>query len=376
MKILKIVGGGDGGGVFTCEKQFIEELRNTGVIVDAIIVGDGDGASEYQSLCNKTYRIPALEASYGGPLVSIVASIIKTYRYGAKYSSILEQQMDGKTSYDAIIYRRPMFIHLAGKLSKELNIKSLWHLPNIARTSFSRNYYNFFCRNYGIIQVANSYFTKESLGKQCEYVVYPGYDGKRVEKSAPIFRDKLRLDAGFPVYGIAARMHEDKAQDLVVEAFVNSKVPASGGHLLIAGGPLDSDYAQKVQEKAGALLNKQVHFLGEINSMSAFYSSVDIVINGRRNAEPFGITIAEAMGAGKPVIAYKLGGPSEMIINGANGWLVNSPTAQSYEEALNLSIANKNKWSEMGEFTRENSYKFTVEKNVNTLMNVISNTKD
>ncbi|MBF9252538.1 glycosyltransferase family 4 protein [Pontibacter sp. 172403-2] len=373
MRVLRVVNSNDGGGVFTCEKQFIEELKNRDIVVDAVILGDGLRVDEYTSLCNITYRIPALEASYGGAILKILFSIFQTLFFGSKYSRILEKQIDDAIKYDAIIYQRPVFIHLVGKLSNRLKAKALWHLPNVARTSFSKNYYNYFCRKYNIIQVANSHFTKSTLGVQCRYVVYPGFDEKRVSKSAPIFRNQLKLSAGTPVYGIAARMHEDKAQDLVVEAFVNSKVSAYGGHLLVAGGPLDSDYAQRVKEKAGPLLSKQIHFLGEISSMSEFYSSVDVVINGRRNVEPFGITIAEAMGAGKPVIAYKLGGPSEMIINSVNGWLVDSSTTKSYEDAFNLSITDKSKWLEMGQFAKENSYKFSVKENVSTLISIIKN---
>ncbi|WP_347158208.1 glycosyltransferase family 4 protein [Pontibacter chitinilyticus] len=372
MRILKIVNGNDKGGVFTCEKQFIEELRQRGAVVDVIILGEGNSADEYQKISSSSFKLPALEASYGGPIFSILSSILVTYRYGVKYSRVIENQISASTKYNAIIYRRPLFMHFAGQLAKRLKTKVLWHLPNVARTTFSKNYYNAFCKRYGIVQVANSFFTKSSLGRQCKYVVYPGFDNKRVEKSAPVFRDNLDLGSDTPVYGLAARMHEDKAQDLVVEAFVNSDVSRNGGHLLIAGEPLDSDFALKVQEKAGSLFNKQVHFLGNITSMPEFYSSVDVVINGRRNVEPFGITIAEAMGAGKPVIAYKLGGPSEMIVDGANGWLVDKATALSYQQAFNLSISKKNTWPEMGRIAKENSYKFTVEKNVDTLLEIIN----
>lgn len=203
-------------------------------------------------------------------------------------------------------------------------------------------------------------------------MVYPGYDSVRVVKSSPTYRYRLKLDAAIPIYGIAARMQVDKAQDIVVEAFVKSNIPTAGGHLLIAGGSLDSVFAKKVQQQAGSLLHKQIHFLGEVKDMPAFYSSVDVAINGRRNVEPFGISIAEAMGAGKPVIAYKLGGPAEMIKHTINGWLVEAPTAEAYKEIFNLSIANCKQWPEMGKAAKEYSKNFTIEENVDTLLNIIT----
>lgn len=375
MRVLRVVNSNDGGGVFACEIQFINELKNRNVTVDAVIIGNGDKVSEYKRVCCRTYSIPALDVEYSGSLAKITHSIVRNYNYGSKYAKYLKSQIAPDTQYDIIMYQRPLYIHLVGNLARLLDIKSIWHLPCIIRSSFGKNYYNYFCKQYGIIQAANSIYTKGTLGTQCEHVVYPGYDRGRVLGGEPTFRNKLRLNEHDPVYGIAARMHRDKAQDIVVKAFMKSKIPDAGGHLLIAGGPLDSDFAQKVKELAGSLLHNQIHFLGEMKDMSEFYSSVDVVINGRRNVEPFGISVAEAMGAGKPVIAYKLGGPGEMIKDGINGWLVDSPTVQNYEEAFNLSMANKSKWPEMGEAAKEDSFEFTVERNVDVLMDIISSNK-
>jgi glycosyltransferase involved in cell wall biosynthesis len=324
-------------------------------------------------MSDKVYCIPALKASYSGSVFAIISSIIKTYIFGYKQARRVFKKMGKEVKYDAIIYQKAIYIHLVGQLAGLVKARSYWHLPNVARTAFSKNYYNYFCRKYGIVPVANSIYTQKTLGSQCKYVIYPGYDSFQVRDSEPVIRQKLNLNPTTPIYGIAARMQKDKAQDLVVEAFVKSDVPNAGGHLVIAGGPLDSEYARQVQEQAGPLLGKQIHFLGEVKEMPAFYSSVDIAINGRRNVEPFGISIAEAMGAGKPVIAYKLGGPAEMINHMVNGWLVEHPTAEDYKDILNLSIANRANWPEMGKTAKENSKNFRIEENVDALLKIINN---
>lgn len=376
MRILKVVNSQDTGGVFTCEKQFINELRNRNITVDVAILGKGEKVQAYEEMSDKAYYLPLLDTAYSGSLFHIFYAIAKTYYYGVTYARRVNKQINGQAKYDAIIYQKAIYIHLVGQLAALLKIKSLWHLPNVARTSFSKNYYNSFCKKYGITQIANSKYTQNTLGDQCKYVVYPGFDRARVQVTEPVYRQQLNLPANVPVYGIAARMQKEKAQDLVVAAFMQSAVPAAGGHLLIAGGPLDSEYAQAVQQQAGALLNKQIYFLGEVKDMPAFYSSVDVIINGRRNVEPFGISIAEAMGAGKPVMAYKLGGPTEMIQHTANGWLVEDPTAESYREIFNLSIASRDKWPAMGKLAKEKSKNFTIEENVDTLLKIIAELPD
>jgi glycosyltransferase involved in cell wall biosynthesis len=171
---------------------------------------------------------------------------------------------------------------------------------------------------------------------------------------------------------MAARMDEEKAQDIVVEAFIKSKIPGKGGHLLIAGGPLNTPFSEKVKRAAGEFLDKQIHILGGVQDMGGFYASVDIIVNGRRNAEPFGISIAEALGAGKPIIAYHLGGPAEMIKDNINGWLVSHPTVEDYGEAMNISIDNIDKWPKMGQQAKSDADEFSVGTNVDRLMKIVS----
>ncbi|SEW44484.1 Glycosyltransferase involved in cell wall bisynthesis [Chitinophaga sp. YR573] len=372
MRILKILDSNDGGGVFTCEMQFIKELRRKNVVVDALIVGDGEKVEQYRKICNNIYLLPGFTPIYAGSTSEIIRSIIASYKYGVKHSENVRKLLEKDAQYDAVIFRRATFIHLGGKLARILKTKSLWHLPSVVTGSLSRNYYNFYCKVYNIVQVANSIYTKNTLGGQCKDVVYPGFDSERLSETSSVYRQKLAIDKNVPVFGMAARMDEEKAQDIVVEAFIKSKIPGKGGHLLIAGGPLNTPFSEKVKKVAGEFLDKQIHILGGIQDMGGFYSSVDIIVNGRRNAEPFGISIAEALGAGKPIIAYHLGGPAEMIKDNINGWLVSHPTVKDYGEAMNISIDNIDNWPKMGQQAKSDANEFSVGTNVDRLMKIVA----
>ena len=50
--------------------------------------------------------------------------------------------------------------------------------------------------------------------------------------------------------------------------------------------------------------------------------------------EDFGITIVEAQACGTPVIAYKVGGASETVINNKTGVLFDSQTEESLTAAI------------------------------------------
>lgn len=371
MKILKILNSNDGGGVFTCEIQFIKELMRRNVTVDAVIVGNGKNMQKYEAVCNRVIKLPELDARYGGAVLDVLSAIADTYSYGVRHAAQLSAVIE-KGYYDTVIYRRPVLIHLAGKLAALIGSRALWHLPCIARSTFAKIYYNYFSRRYKIVQVANSSFTQQTLGSQCRFVVYPGFDEARVFKTEPVYRQKLNIGNDVPVYGIASRITEDKAQDIVTGAFVGSKAARNGAHLLVAGGPVDSAYAQKVKLSAGDLLDKQIHFLGQIDDMAAFYSSINILINGHKGAEPFGISVVEALGAGVPVIAYYLGGPSETIKDNVSGWLVKKATVDNYKMVFDMSYERLADWHQMGDIAKRDVGKYTVSANVDKLIDIIN----
>src|SRR5690606_32706181 len=106
-------------------------------------------------------------------------------------------------------------------------------------------------------------------------------------------------------------------------------------------------------------------------NINNFYASIDILINGGKEAEAFGISIAEALGSSKPVMAYKLGGPIEMIDEKNNGWLINNPTLDEYEIAFKKTDISKEKLIELGKASFQRSKSFSAEKNVLKFMNII-----
>lgn len=370
MRILKIVSSNDGGGVLTCETQFIKCMRSQGIVVDLIIIGNGKKSSFYADLVDNHIKLEDLTWSYTGGIIERIKGIIGTYKYGRHNLSKALNLL--KNDYDAVLYRRPNFLFLAGFLAKEYGCKAFWHLPGIVSNKTAKIMYSFLCKKYTIIPIANSEFTRRSLGEVCKYFVYPGFDHRRITLGQTTYREKLNIPDSAPVYGMVARVCYDKAQDLLIEGFIKSQALAEGGHLLIAGNANDSLFLEKLRQLSGVYLEKNIHFLGEITNLSEFYSTIDIAINSRRNEEAFGISVAEALGSGKPIIAYKLGGPSEMIVNNVNGWLIDSSNAESYSNAFNLSIDKRSEWEQMGHAGKLRSEIFSVDYNVKKLVNIIN----
>jgi glycosyltransferase involved in cell wall biosynthesis len=56
--------------------------------------------------------------------------------------------------------------------------------------------------------------------------------------------------------------------------------------------------------------------------VGSIFKAVDIAVSPSTLPEPFGLVIAEAMAARRPVIATDSGGPSEIIQDRVNGFLI------------------------------------------------------
>ncbi|MBL4826594.1 MAG: glycosyltransferase family 4 protein, partial [Spongiibacteraceae bacterium] len=80
-------------------------------------------------------------------------------------------------------------------------------------------------------------------------------------------------------------------------------------------------------------LNKHIQLLGNVHNMSRFYHSIDLLITPSIK-EPFGLTIAEAMAHGIPVICTEVDGTTEVFVNGTSGLAIKPTLTATEYQAL------------------------------------------
>ena len=119
-----------------------------------------------------------------------------------------------------------------------------------------------------------------------------------------------------------SRLISYKKPELVIQAFNELKKPLK----IIGRGP---DYV-----KYKKMSKKNIEFLGEVSldELKKYYSrALALIFPGE---EDFGIVAVEAMSAGRPVIAYKKGGMTEIIKEGISGLFFQGQDIKDLKKAI------------------------------------------
>ncbi|MBV8484488.1 MAG: glycosyltransferase family 4 protein [Verrucomicrobia bacterium] len=148
-----------------------------------------------------------------------------------------------------------------------------------------------------------------------------------------------------PLVGLFGRIAAWKGQKVLIEAL--KQLPDVNG--VIVGDALFTEADQQYKRELFALTEKlgvstQVQFEGFQTDVLPYLKAVDVVVHCSTSPEPFGRVIVEAQLAGKPVIATKGGGPSEIIEDRVTGILVSPSNSVELASAIYELLENR-KWA-------------------------------
>ena len=139
--------------------------------------------------------------------------------------------------------------------------------------------------------------------------------------------------------------------------------------LLIAGAPLEKDYASSLAELSVNLkINDRVHFLGDVREVPELLAETDLFILptlGRLRMEGCPVALLEAMSCGKPCIATDIPGSRDIIDDGINGLLVPPEDEASLADAIRRLASSVQLRKSLGIGARKRiEDKFTIEREV------------
>jgi glycosyltransferase involved in cell wall biosynthesis len=212
---------------------------------------------------------------------------------------------------------------------------------------------------------------------------YPGVvatvnNGVDVDTFQPAGSRESRLPAGVgPRIVFVGRTSPEKGLHTLLESFVRVSSRIPGACLDIIGprstlaedfivgisadplvnalkrfydGTTGAEYQAYLDKSVSRLgLTGKVRFLGSMphKDLAAAYNAADLVVNPSLS-ESFGISIVEAMATGVPVVATRVGGMVETMVQGETGLLVDAEQPEALAAAILTILENRELADRMG----------------------------
>ncbi|MEO1593145.1 MAG: glycosyltransferase family 4 protein [Cyanobacteria bacterium J06632_22] len=247
------------------------------------------------------------------PLVQRVVQL--SQHYDVLYANTPKAMVVGALAQ--LLTQKPLVYHLHDILSLEhfsqANRQLLVTLANRCATKI----------------IAVSHATKRAFieaggnGERVE-VIYNGFDVDKFrgwELEGFFLRRQLELDQRF-VVGHFSRLSPWKGQHVLIEAL--PRCPQNMVVLLVGDALFgETDYVRRLRRQVSMLkLEDRVHFLGFRGDVPQLMATCDLITHTSTAPEPSARVLIESMLSGRPLVASRTGGTSELVDDGHTGWLV------------------------------------------------------
>lgn len=193
---------------------------------------------------------------------------------------------------------------------------------------------------------------REGLDRARTTVVHNG-----IEVTPPVpdsavegLRRELMIPPEAPVVGMVANLNRAvKGVDRFLGAIpaILEEVPAA--HFVVVGGGEDEEALRAATRQQG--LADRVSFPGYREDVDSFYGLMDVSVL-TSVSEGLSITLLESMGHGLPVVATRVGGNPEVVLDGETGFLVPPDRPADFVDRVAELLRDPAKRAEMGEAGR------------------------
>jgi glycosyltransferase involved in cell wall biosynthesis len=188
-------------------------------------------------------------------------------------------------------------------------------------------------------------------------------DGIELPAELPSAAERLRLrttwhcgDDDF-VVGLLGAATPEKGQDVALQALEQFAKRLPQIRLVLAGGEA-ADIAGSGATGVGANA-KRVLRLGAIEDLASFFPGLDLFIMPSK-AEGLGSSALWAMSYGLPVVATRVGGLPEIVVENETGWLIPASSSQALADAILSASREPEKLREFGRNGRKRAEGFSA----------------
>jgi glycosyltransferase involved in cell wall biosynthesis len=134
------------------------------------------------------------------------------------------------------------------------------------------------------------------------------------------FRRSLGIPPNAPLIAVIGRLSLEKGQGLFLESFQRLSSARPDAHAVLVGEGID---LRSLKERVGKLgLEKSVHFTGYQRRVAPIYKDSDLIAIPSIRREGIPNVLLEAMSAGCPIVASRIGGIPEIVRHEQEAFLV------------------------------------------------------
>lgn len=184
-------------------------------------------------------------------------------------------------------------------------------------------------------------------------VVVNGIDAKEARElaqRAALSRETLELSADAQVLGCVARFDRVKGLTLLVEALrrLAPRYPRLV-LVLVGSGETERELRERV---AQAGVTERVRFLGPLADAPRLFPGLDLYVSASRG-EGLPLNLLEAMACGLPVVATRVTGHVDVIVDGVTGFLTRPEDPEDFAVNVARLLGDPELRRRMGEAGRE-----------------------
>ncbi|WP_420794783.1 glycosyltransferase family 4 protein [Desulforamulus reducens] len=199
---------------------------------------------------------------------------------------------------------------------------------------------------------------KEDLSPTRLTTIYNGIEVEKFTTQSDLneIRQSFNIPESSMIIGTIARLAPQKGVSYLLKAASHLK-EYNVTFLVVGDGPLRQELEQEVSERG---LQNRVIFAGKRDNIPEILSILDIFVLPSVT-EGLPLTILEAMAASKPVVATRVGGVPEAIVEGKTGLVVSPKDPEALAVALAGLLGERDRLNRMGQNGQKHaSEKFTV----------------
>ena len=201
-------------------------------------------------------------------------------------------------------------------------------------------------------------------------VAYSGINIPKGFHKSDHMKSRYGLESDHPVIGIVAHLLPHKGYEYLIQAFGQVKKALPKSHLLIVGDG-NSSYRSELTSHIERLgLERAITFVGFQRMVLEYISAFDVFVLPSLY-EAFGIALLEAMAMEKPIVASRVGGIPEIVLDGISGILVPPRDSDALASALLRLLQDEKVRREMGRAGRQRvETHFTRDGMVNVIQDI------